>query len=37
MQYSELVEYMHKFRMGYMTRLEMADYIDKWQRSLGRR
>ena len=36
MSYTELIEYMHQYRAGHITRSEMAGAIHLWQRSIGR-
>lgn len=33
MNYTELIEYMHKYRAGKMSREEMACAIHMWQRA----
>lgn len=36
MNYSQLIEYMHSFRLGYITHSEMACAIEMWQRTIRR-
>lgn len=35
MKYSELIEYMHKFRVGEISKTEMGIAINIWQRQAG--
>ena len=34
MTYKELIEYMHKYRLGDISKLEMSLAIHLWQRTL---
>lgn len=35
MSYKELIEYMHKYRLGKISKLELMFAIGLWQRSIG--